>query len=356
MKTQMKTINKRDSSIEILRIIAMLMIILHHYTVYSGADKLYLLNNGFYFNTYLLQIATLGELGVNIFVLILGYYSVENSFSVKKVLKLEIQVIFYSIMGYILLGNSFSLKELLQNFMPLLFNKYWFYSVYMIIYMISPFINSALRAMSRRGHFYIGAIMFLIWSIIPSFTLQNMYVNEVLWFLMLYVIAAYIRLYPDCKIHDKTRGGMMFGISFSIILLITALFDILKDVWCFADYQTYFFSGKTVFAMIAAIGLFILFLNMKPFYNGIINALGACTFGVYLIHDNNYVRSLLWDKIFSNIQYAETNNLVFHILGSVIVIYIVCTLIEYLRMSFIEKRYLKVIAKIDTVLNIGAVV
>lgn len=346
-----KYIKERVSNIEVLRIIAMLMIILHHYTVYGGTDKLYLLSNGYFFNVFLLQIATLGELGVNVFVLILGYYSVKGSFSIKKILKLEIQVVFYSVIGYLLLGHGFSIKEFIQNCMPVLFNKYWFFSVYMIIYMISPFINAALNAMSRRVHFYICTIMFLFWSVIPSFTLQNMYVNEVLWFLTLYIIAAYIRLYPDCKVNAKTRGGMMFGICFSIMLTMTALFDVLKDVWCFADYQTYFFSGKTSFAMLAAVGLFIVFSNMKPFYNRIINTVGACTFGVYLIHDNNYVRSFLWDNIFPNVPYAQTKMLVFHALGSMIVIFIACTLIEYLRIRFIEKRYLRVIAKLDTVLN-----
>lgn len=122
-----KYIKERVSNIEVLRIIAMLMIILHHYTVYGGTDKLYLLSNGYFFNVFLLQIATLGELGVNVFVLILGYYSVKGSFSIKKILKLEIQVVFYSVIGYLLLGHGFSIKEFIQNCMPVLFNKYWFF-------------------------------------------------------------------------------------------------------------------------------------------------------------------------------------------------------------------------------------
>lgn len=348
---KMKSVPTRVSTIELLRIIAMLLIVVHHYTVYGGTDKTQLLNNGYFLNAYFLQILTLGELGVNIFVLILGYYSVKSSLSLKKILRLEMQVLFYSVLGYLLFGHSFSIKEFIQNCMPVVFNKYWFFSVYIIIYILSPFINAALNSISRRGHFYVGATTFIIWSVIPSFTLQNMYVNEVLWFITLYIIAAYIRLYPDCKANNKFTGLILFAIAFSIMLMVTALFDMLKEVWCFADYQTYFFSGTTVFAMLAAIGLFVAFINMKPFYNKIINKVGICTFGVYLIHDNNYVRDFLWGSVFRNIPYGQTNKLVFHMLGSVIVVYIACTVIELIRLHFVEKSYLGVIAKIDKEIN-----
>lgn len=344
---------ERVSTIEVLRIVAMFMIILHHYTVYGGSDKIQMLNNGYSFNAYLLQISTLGELGVNIFVCILGYYTVKSSFSVKKILKLELQVLFYSILGYLILGNGFSLKEFIQNCLPFIFNKYWFFSVYIIIYMLSPFINVALNSIARTKHIYLGATTFILWSVIPSFTLQSMYVNEVLWFLTLYIIAAFFRLYPDCMFNNKKKGVIMFTISFLMMLVLTAVFDMLKDIWCFADYQTYFFSGKTVFAMLAAIGLFIAFINMKPFYNRVINSIGACTFGIYLIHDNSYVRGFLWNRLFNNVTYSQTNILFFHEIGVVVVVFVVCALIELLRSQFVEKIYMELIIRISNRIHIN---
>ena len=58
---------KRNSSLELLRILAMLFIVISHYSVHGGFN----LNSiNLLFNKVFLQVSTLGNLGVNIFVLI----------------------------------------------------------------------------------------------------------------------------------------------------------------------------------------------------------------------------------------------------------------------------------------------
>jgi heme A synthase len=173
-----------------------------------------------------------------------------------------------------------------------------------------------------------------------------MYVNEVLWFFMLYVIAAYIRLYPDCRLNHKRAGIILFAGCFVMMLLSTAAFDVLRNVWVFADYQTHFFAGKTSFAMGAAIGLLIIFLNVKPFYNKVINVVGGCTFGVYLIHDNNYVRPFLWNTVFRNTDFADSNILILHMVFAVVAVFVACTAMEWCRKKFVERIYANKISEI----------
>lgn len=74
----MREREKRNSGIEALRIIAMLMIIAYHYLVHgkaieTGGTKIFL------------ECASLwGKAGVNLFCLIMGYFGIQSKFKVKK--------------------------------------------------------------------------------------------------------------------------------------------------------------------------------------------------------------------------------------------------------------------------------
>jgi len=87
----------RNSSIEMLRIISMLFIILSHFTVHGGLNPLagaLTINRIFYTLTYL------GNLGVAVFIAITGwFYDVE--FKLQKACIVYFRVFFYSIIIYI---------------------------------------------------------------------------------------------------------------------------------------------------------------------------------------------------------------------------------------------------------------
>ena len=80
---------------------------------------------------------------------------------------------------------------------------------------------------------------------------------------------------------------------------------------------------------------------MKMGYSKLINTLGGATFGVYLIHDNYFVRQFLWKELFCNNSFASSDNLIIYSIGTVCIVYIVCTAIELLRQYFIERYYMK---------------
>ncbi len=85
----------RQSNIELLRIIAMFLIIAHHYAIHSG----------FNFSTTAITINRLwvqflqigGKIGVNVFILIFGYFLIySKTIKTTKILKLWGTVLFYS--------------------------------------------------------------------------------------------------------------------------------------------------------------------------------------------------------------------------------------------------------------------
>ena len=127
----------RNSSFELLRITSMLLIVAHHFVVHGKFD----LTASFSKNIFFLQsLSMFGKLGVNLFVLISGYFSCTlpppKHINFRKLLKLELEVIFYSsiigIIFYNFSSSDFDFIDLLKTFTPLRSNCYWFYRSYFV--------------------------------------------------------------------------------------------------------------------------------------------------------------------------------------------------------------------------------
>lgn len=108
----------RDANFELLRIIAMIMIIILHFNnggnnILISVDKNSMQWYFFYFLEYSCIIA------VNLYVMISGYYMIKSKIKIKKMLMLELQILFYSILVYIILSCfkyvDFRLKSMYAN-------------------------------------------------------------------------------------------------------------------------------------------------------------------------------------------------------------------------------------------------
>ncbi len=340
-----KNINNKkiNSSIELLRIISMFLIILSHYSVHGGI-KIETLNFGF--NKLILQNVTLGNLGVDIFILISGYLIVKSKFNAKKVIKLIFQVMFYSILFYIIFiivgFQKISIIQTIKSMFPTIFKMYWFFTAYIILYILSPYINIFLNQISKRTHQVFIVTMIVIWSIIPTFTNSDMYGNVLCQFIMMYTIGAYIRLYNDDILKINKKILIILSIlCISLLIFSTIILDFINK-----DTSTiYFYSRTSILIIVLAINIFIMFLKLNIPYNNFINMLGSCTFGIYLIHDNTYVRNFLWIQFFKNINYSNSNWLIMHMIISVIMVYVICFIIEYTRKKLIERPFITFLDK-----------
>ena len=92
---------ERNSNLELLRIIAMFIIVAHHYVVNSGIVSLYDFNN-ISFNMIFSQIWGFGgKMAINIFVLISCYFMCTYKLTWLKILKLYLEIKFYSVLIFI---------------------------------------------------------------------------------------------------------------------------------------------------------------------------------------------------------------------------------------------------------------
>ena len=345
----------RQSNIELLRIVAMVIIVAHHFAVHSGfafSPKTITINR-----LWIQFIQIGGKIGVDIFVLISGYFLIsQQSVKTKKVVALWGKVFFYSIALYLVFVVSgltpFGIKELIMQLAPIAFSQWWFASTYFVLYLLVPYINKLLRMFDKEQYVRFLALLLLLWSVIPSFTGQALESNSLLWFVVLYAIAGYIKLFD---IRTKLTGAKLIGLSiFCIVLtfLSAVAFDIIgTKIPIFGAHATFFYSMQKLPVLVISVLMFVGFTKIDIGYSKFVNMISSATFGVYLIHDNRYVRPFIWKTVFQNASYAESNLLIPHSLIAIAVVFVGCSIIELARIYLIEKNITSAINKISILID-----
>lgn len=344
MINQIKT--KRNSNIELLRIIAMLMIVFSHYashgSLYQSTDIT------FVFNKILIDSMFLGNLGVAIFMTITGYFMSKVKFNINRIINLWMQTLFYSIIIFIVFciidRNNFSIGGAINSFLPVVRSNYWFVTAYIILCCFMPFLNKLFEVINRKQFLVLISLLVIIYFFLPTFIKFDFsrYAGRVTQFVAFYCLGAYIRYYPNNVFSNNKVSVGIVSLTGLGMLSTVILFDILSTrMEAFVGKNEYFYATFSVVQLFLALSMFTLALNLKAKYNNFVNAVGGCTFGVYLIHDNNYMREYLWGNIFDNSKYAESNYLIVHFILSVIIVYVACTVIEYIRKYVLEKYVFK---------------
>lgn len=341
----------RNSNIELLRIIAMIMIIAHHFSVhgefYYGAERVTVTRLWVQF------LAMGGKIGVNIFILISGYFLIcASDIKTSKVIRLWLQVFSYSVAIYavfVCLGLApFQGKTLMGRLLPIGFREWWFASVYFLLYILSPYINRVIHSMNKRDYQGLLLIMTFFWCVIPTFLNKGMESNELCWFVYLYTLGGYVRLHAS---DGRKRGGSYIAAGMgmaALTLLLILLCDLIGTrIPYIADRAMYLYGLQALTTLLTALFLFVGFLRIDIGNGRIVNLLASATFGVYLIHDDNYVRPFLWKTLFHNAQYSHSRRLIPYSIAVILVVYAVCTGIELLRLCLVEKRYLSLLNKVS---------
>lgn len=323
----------RNSAIELLRILAMLMIVLSHICCHSGFDSAYSLLS---INRLFVQFGYLGNLGVALFLMISGYFQCVSPFRIRSVSRLLSQVWFYSVTLFLLcrfvFGCPYSGSMLLQVFLPTIYGEYWFFTAYMVLLLLSPFLNTMLRSLTRSQYRTMLGISLLLWSVIPTLTKQPMYAGEIPQFLLYYSLGAYFRLYPDNRFRKKSLGWAAALGSMAVVYGLTVVLGYCERFTPEAfGASLRFYDRNSLPILTAAVGLFSLAVYSKPFTSRFINTAGSCTFGVYLIHDNPVVRTLLWQQWLHWGAYFTSGSFILRLILSVLLVFALCTLIEWLR-------------------------
>ncbi|MEG0408571.1 MAG: acyltransferase family protein [Bacilli bacterium] len=341
---------KRESNMELLRIISILLIIIFHCAYKSG----FVFEQQFTMNEFIIKsLWMLGELGVNMFVLISGYFMINSKFKWKKLFLLLIEVLFYhffTIFISLQLGifQYTGLRSIFMSFFPIIFNNYWFITAYVIVYVLSPYLNIFIFSLDKITYKKFLFTLLFLYSVIPTLfgvfvntTEGFLFYNRLIWLLIVYFTGAYIKLYSISFISSFKKSILVILTSFSV--LIGSILIIEKLEALFSKFGTteiaYLWPPNSLPMFFASVGLFGVFMYLKLPYSRIINFLGSTTLGIYLLYDG-YLSGWLWHTMFKCTNYQSSKYLIFYIIFSAIVIFTVGVIIDFLR-QILEKHIIK---------------
>ncbi|MEZ7674400.1 acyltransferase [Prevotella sp. 20925_1_30] len=345
---------ERNSNIELYRIIVMLLIVMHHYVVNSG-----LLDEMFKTplapeSVFLYLFGMWGKTGINCFVLITGYFMCKSSISLRKFVKLLLQIELYNILfGCIFLYTghiSLSVSSLIQIVNPIPSVNTGFTSCFLLFYLFIPFLNILLNNLSKSQHLLLVILCLGIYTILGTVPWISVTLNYITWFCILYVVASYIRVYGIWRSEDK----MFWGGASLVLITISVLSVLMMLSWGISsgvrlDWSLVMFfvsDSNKLLAFLVSISTFMFIKNIHIRQSKWINTIASCTFGVLLIHANSdAMRQWLWKETCDNVGFFNSSMIYVHALCVPIIVFIACTIIDFCRQHFLERFYLDLVVK-----------
>ena len=272
----------RASNIELLRIIAMFLVLLVHTDFYSlGIPSTKHITQQPLDSTLRIFVEALSIVCVNVFVLISGWFGIRPK--AKGICNFLFQCLFFSLGVYAVTTitgtTEFSVDSFISCFT--LTQQNWFITAYLLLYILSPILNTFVEHAPRHvfrniliaffafacTYEWLGATKYMIDGYSP------------LAFIGLYLLARYLRIYQPrlAKWSFKVDLGIYLGTA--VIVTLYSLFG--HHVVQVKDYPWWVYVCPTT--IVAALYLFLAFTKIQ-LLSRFINICGASSFAVFLLH------------------------------------------------------------------------
>ena len=277
---------------------------------------------------------------VNCFVLISGFVGYRQNKiypKLKNIISLFFTVVFYGalicLIFKILQPERVTKKDFFMFLMPITYKKYWFFTAYFGMFILSPILNAFVyQAKGKQLLAFLIVVMLCstLTLIKDSYNLMEGY--SVIWFVLLYLLGAIIKKYDLTKMFSfKTFVALgicafLFTWGFKICSKIYNVAFFQKNVHLLISYV----SPTVLLMAIAWLGAFSK-IKCPKFTLPLISFLSTSAFSVYLIHDNIYIRNNVIANIHKLCASIKTPMLPFFIIGCVLTVFIVCTLIDKVK-------------------------
>lgn len=345
----------RASNLELLRIIAMLAIIAHHYVVNSTVTQLFVYDGSATHQQYFLEVWGMwGKTGINAFILISGYFMCQMQLTLKRYVKLVIQILFYGLIIMCIFAlcdyQMITAKGVINRVLGLLKNiNHGFTASFMAFYAFVPFYNKLISVLSKQQLLRLVGGLLLVMTICSSFFFAPT-MNEPVWYMTLYFVAAYIRLYPN-----KWTDSLKFSSFTFLTSVFVAIAICVGSVYLanhtgregFSAFKWHMVADSNKFlAFIIGLSAFLTAKNLRMGHSKIINILAAGCFGVLLIHaSSDTMRQWLWQDVCNvpGMLRADLPTLIAQAVAVPIIIFLVCSFIDHYYKRFLEPIFFRLI-------------
>ena len=332
-----KDVKTRDTNMELLRIVAMFMVVTLHCIGHGD----FLNDTSVSLENYILLrlLDSLSQIANALFLMTTGYYMINKKFNLKRILDLWGKTIFYYFIIWIvcvLLGRE---TQVLKSLFPVTIGNYWFISAYISLYFLIPIINILLNKLTKSQFKYGLIVLIIMFGIIRVVSNPSaIYSGAIMPVIIIYSIGAYIRKFVEVKHKNKyIIKYILLTIIFTLIYMILQIYQRITTN-AIVYYRIYLIltglrEYNCIILIAMAICVFMKFVTIKiksNFANQTISFIAPSMFSIYIIHENININDWLW-KSLGIINYADSCLMVPYILLMVLVVFIACLLIDLLR-------------------------
>lgn len=351
-KTGDKPQSGRMANLELLRCIAMMMVVVLHFL---GKGNLLPPLDGPKMETvgyaaWLLESFCI--VAVNVYMMISGYFLCTSSFKLSRLIGLWLQIVFYSIafgligaLSGILTETPFDTHYILTLIFPVSMGHYWFLTAYFFLYLLLPFVGRAVKQMDRRQlQWAILLLLFafcLLKSVLPLRLEMDNQGYDCLWYLCVFLAAAYMRRFGIPFLEKKGRGIMIYMICCLTIFAGTmGLRAAYLRTGSLGLMLKMLLEYNHVLPFMAAAGLFAAFagLKLQGRFASFVNRIAPCTLGVYLLHENLGFR-YSWQKWFGTSGVTSVPGLLISTLSAMIGVFCCGIMIDMLRSALMARLH-----------------
>lgn len=350
----------RASNLELLRIIAMLAIIAHHYVVNSTVTRSFVYDGSATPQQYFLEVWGMwGKTGINVFILISGYFMCQMQLTLKRYIKLVVQILFYGLTIMLIFAlcdyQALTVKGVINRVLGLLRNiNHGFDASFMAFYAFVPFYNKLIHSLTKSQLLWLVGGLLMVMTVCSTFLFAPT-MNEPIWYMTLFFVAAYIRLYPD-----KWTNSLKISSICLVVSLLVAIGVCLSLVYLanhtgrpgFAHFKWHLVADSNKFmAFVIGLSAFLTAKNFHMEHSKIINGLAAGCFGVLLIHaSSDTMRQWLWQDICNvpGMLNADLPILIAQAITVPIIIYLICSFIDHYYKRFLEPMFMGLIFRDKT--------
>lgn len=345
---------ERESGIELLKIIAILLIIISHVTqTVSTVPTAISLPVDYYIN---LNVATtdismfilalfryFGPLGNIVFFVCSAWFLCNSKKTSKeKILQMLIDIWIISVLFLLitlLLGVNISPKYIIKSLFPTIFGNNWYLTCYLIFYVIHGYINMIIDKMSQKMLLTTCLLSTSMYCGICFLEPNVLFYSSLVLFFCIYTIINYMRKYMSRFSTNKSANMLLLCFGCVGWIGVTAISNLISLKFGLIDNPLLRWSvNQNPFLIAIAISLFNLF-KAKTFINRKINQIAGLSLFVYLFHENiifrDYIRPYVFVFVYEKCSYKYI--LMWIILIS-FVLFLVSVIISYLYCVCIQRQ------------------
>lgn len=280
---------------------------------------------------------------VNLYMLISGYLLCESSFKLSRLLKLYLQIWMYSVgvgLAAGFLGMTTAQMDthyFLSLLFPVSMGHYWFMTAYVFLYLLLPLVGMAVKRMSKAQLRLAVILLLLVFCVLKSvlpFRLEEDGMGyDCLWYLCVFLTAAYIRRFGVGFLEKRWRCMLLYAGGCAAVLAELFVFRaVYLRTGSLGLILKISLEYNHIFVFLASVGLFGWFLHGKGenIFGRAAALAGPYVLGVYLFHENIALR-YEWQRWFGAEGIQTVPELLLKLLAAVVCIFITGVIIEKAR-------------------------